>query len=51
MPRPRRVSDEQILQAARSCFFEGGPLTPLSAVAARLGISQAALLHRVGTRE
>ncbi|MBJ6760664.1 TetR/AcrR family transcriptional regulator [Myxococcaceae bacterium JPH2] len=51
MPRPRRVLDEQIRATAREVFLEKGPSAPLQLIARRLGISQAALLHRVGTKE
>lgn len=51
MPRPQRVLDEQIRATARQVFLELGPAAPLQAIAERLGISQAALLHRVGSKE
>lgn len=51
MARPQLVSDAQIFATAREAFLEVGPGVPLSEIAGRLGISQAALLHRVGTKE
>ncbi|RKH18669.1 TetR/AcrR family transcriptional regulator [Corallococcus praedator] len=51
MSRPQRVLDSQIDEAARAVFLEQGPAAPLHDIAKRLGISQAALLHRVGTKE
>ena len=39
MARPRQVSDEQILEAARSCFLEHGPAVSTTVIAKRLGIS------------
>lgn len=51
MSRPRQVSDEQILTAARECFLELGPQAPTSAIAERLGVSQAALFKRFGSKE
>ncbi|RYZ41620.1 MAG: TetR/AcrR family transcriptional regulator [Myxococcaceae bacterium] len=51
MSRPQRVLDSQIDEAARAVFLAQGPAAPLHDIAKRLGISQAALLHRVGTKE
>ncbi|RKG56293.1 TetR/AcrR family transcriptional regulator [Corallococcus sp. AB011P] len=51
MSRPPRVTDLQIDEAARAVFLAQGPSAPLQDIAKRLGISQAALLHRVGTKE
>lgn len=51
MSRPQRVLDEQIRATAREVFLELGPSAPLIAIARRLGFSQAALLHRVGSKE
>jgi AcrR family transcriptional regulator len=50
MSRPRQVSDEQILSAARACFLESGPGAPTSLIAERLGVSQAALFKRFGSK-
>lgn len=50
MARPRQVSDEQILEAARDCFLEHGPSVSLERIAQRLGISGPALLKRAGSK-
>lgn len=50
MARPRRVSDEQLFETARAVFLAKGTSAPLSAVAARLGLSTPAVLHRVGSK-
>lgn len=51
MPRPRRISDAQIRDAARATFVAHGPSAPVARVAERLGVSHAALFHRVGSKE
>lgn len=51
MARPRQVSDEEILLAARGCFLEQGPSVSTTVIARRLGVSQAALFKRFGTKE
>jgi AcrR family transcriptional regulator len=51
MARPQKVSDEQILDAARACFLEHGASVSTSVIAQRLGISQPALFKRFGTKE
>jgi len=51
MARPRQVSDEQILEAARACFLEQGASVSTGVIAGRLGISQPALFKRFGTKE
>jgi AcrR family transcriptional regulator len=45
------MSDVQLDQAARQTFLELGPSAPVADVARRLGVSQAALFHRVGSKE
>lgn len=50
MARPRSVSDAQIEAAARAVFVEQGPGASVAAVAARLGVSHAALFARVGPK-
>jgi AcrR family transcriptional regulator len=50
MVRPRKVSDERILEVARDCFLEQGPGVATSVIASRLGISQPALFKRFGTK-
>jgi len=49
--RPRLVSDEQILDAARACLLEHGAAVPVATIGQRLGISGPAVLKRFGTRE
>jgi len=51
MARPRQVSDAQILEAARECFIEQGASVSTTVIAKRLGVSQAALFKRFGTKE
>ncbi len=51
MARPRATSDDEILEAARACFLEHGPSTSTMVIAERLGVSQAALFKRFGTKE
>lgn len=51
MARPRKVSDEQILESARRCFLEHGPSVSTTVIAERLGVSQAALFKRFKTKE
>lgn len=51
MARPRQVTDEEILAAARACFLEHGPGVALTVVAEQLGISQPALFKRFGTKK
>lgn len=51
MARPRTISDEQILLAAREVFLELGPSASTTVIAERLGVSQAALFKRFGTKE
>ena len=51
MARPRQYSDEQILEAARDCFLEHGAAVSTTVIARRIGLSQAALFKRFGTKE
>jgi AcrR family transcriptional regulator len=51
MPRPKQVSDEQLLLAARKVFLKDGFKAPVSAVAKELGVTPAALFHRVKSKE
>lgn len=50
MARPPKVTDEEILAVACRCFLEGGPSVPTTAIADELGVSQAALFKRFGTK-
>jgi AcrR family transcriptional regulator len=51
MARPRQISDAQILEAARACFLEHGHQVSTTVIADRLGVSQAALFKRFGTKD
>ena len=51
MARPRQFSDDEILDAARACILENGPSVSTNVIAERIGISQAALFKRFGTKE
>ena len=51
MVRPRQISDADILSAARTCFLEHGPSLATGVIAKSLGISQATLFNRFGTKE
>jgi AcrR family transcriptional regulator len=51
MARPRQITDEQISAAARAAFLAHGPATTVATIAATLGVSQAALFHRTGSKE
>ena len=49
--RPRSVSDEEILDAARLCLIARGPATTVDEIGRRLGVSGPAILKRFGTKE
>ena len=51
MTRPRQVTSEAILEAARVCAVERGPNVSLEVIAERLGVTPPALLKRFGSRE
>jgi AcrR family transcriptional regulator len=51
MARPRLVETEEILRVARECYLEHGTALPTQVIAERLGVSQAALFKRFGTKE
>lgn len=51
MGRPRRITDEQIDDAARETFLEHGAAAPVSRIAEKLGVSHAAVLQRVGSKQ
>ncbi len=51
MARPRLVSDSEILAAARACFVEQGPHVSTAVIAEQVGLSQAALFKRFGTKQ
>lgn len=50
MSRPRRVSDEEILDAVRGAVREEGPHVSLDLVADRLGVTAPALFRRFRSR-
>jgi AcrR family transcriptional regulator len=49
--RPRILSDDQILEGARGCFLQHGPAISTAHIAAELGLSQATLFKRFGTKD
>jgi AcrR family transcriptional regulator len=51
MARPRSISDERILDAARACFLEHGGGAATTMIAQRLGVSHALLFQRFGTKD
>ncbi len=51
MARPRLVSDERILTVARDCFKLHGPAVAISCIAKELGVSEAALFKRFGSKD
>jgi len=51
MTRPRTVSDQAILSAARDCAIERGPAVSLDVIAGRVGVTSPALLKRFGSRQ
>jgi AcrR family transcriptional regulator len=51
MSRPRQITDEQLFKTARAVFVEHGAQAPTSLIADELGISQAAIFKRVGSKE
>ncbi len=50
MARPRQITDDEILRAARACTLERGPSVSLDVIADRLGVTPPALLKRFGSR-
>jgi AcrR family transcriptional regulator len=51
MTRPRTVTDQAILNAARHCAVERGPAVSLDVIAGRVGLTSPALLKRFGSRQ
>ncbi|MEM6732207.1 MAG: helix-turn-helix domain-containing protein [Myxococcota bacterium] len=51
MPRPRTISDEDILVVARRCFAEHGHSVPTRTISKEVGISQAVLYQRFGGKK
>ena len=51
MPRPRTITDEQIVEAARAAFLEQGFSATTAEIARRAGISEGTLFKRFATKE
>lgn len=51
MARRKQVSDEQLLEMAHKTFLELGPQISVAVIAKRLGVTSAALFHRIGSKE
>jgi AcrR family transcriptional regulator len=51
MGRPKEVTDEQIVVAARRCFFERGAGVSAQDIARELGVSHTTLFNRFGSKE
>ncbi len=49
--RPRQFTDEDILDATQACILELGPSVSTTVIAERVGMSQAAIFKRFGTKE
>jgi len=49
--RPRQFTDEDILAATQTCILQLGPSVSTTVIAEKLGMSQAALFKRFGTKE
>lgn len=51
MARRKQVSDEQLIGMARKTFLELGTQISVAVIAKRLGVTSAALFHRIGSKE
>lgn len=51
MGRPKEVTDQQILIAARRCFLEGGAGVSALDIASELGVSHTTIFNRFGSKE
>jgi len=51
LSRPKEVTDDQIIEAARRVFLEHGAQTPIAAIASELGVSSTALHLRMGSKK
>jgi AcrR family transcriptional regulator len=51
MGRPKEVTDEQIVVAARRCFLEHGAGVSAAEIARALGVSHTTLFNRFGSKE
>ena len=48
--RPKTISDEDILRIAMECVLEEGPSVSTTIIAERIGVSQATLFKRFGSK-
>ena len=48
--RPKTISDEDILRIAMECVLEEGPSVSTTTIAERIGVSQATLFKRFGSK-
>lgn len=51
MVRPRQFTDDELLDGARKCFIEHGPGVSTNHIADEIGVSQATLFKRFGTKQ
>ncbi|MBN2342694.1 MAG: TetR/AcrR family transcriptional regulator [Deltaproteobacteria bacterium] len=51
MVRPKKISDDEVLEIARQCFLEKGPQVSTLEIAKRVGLSQPTLFKRFKTKE
>jgi len=51
MGRPKQVTDEQIVAAARRCFLERGAGVSAGEIARELGVSHTTLFNRFGSKD
>lgn len=51
MGRPREITDEEILVAARRCFLERGATVSAVEIGRELGVSHTTLFNRFGSKE
>ena len=51
MPRPRQITDEQLVAAAHEVFLEQGFSATTAAIARRAGVSEGTLFNRFGSKE
>ena len=51
MGRPKEVTDEQIVVAARRCFLEGGAGVSAEDIAREVGVTHTTIFNRFGSKE
>lgn len=51
MARPRKITNEQILDAARTTFFEKGPEATTAEIATQAGVSEGTIFRRFATKQ